>query len=149
MLVNAGSLIGTTAITSLLGFVYWWVAARRFPPEAIGIASASISAMTLLGNFCMLGLGTLLITELPRQPGREGSLISTALVVVGAIGGIVGLAFAVIAPYLIAGFSPLHASITNSITFAVGVSLFAITLVLDQALIGLLRGELQFWRNTL
>src|SRR5881227_2001050 len=67
ILVNAGSLVGTTAVTSVLGFVYWWLAAREFPPEVIGIASASISAMMLLGNFCMLGLGTLLITELPRQ----------------------------------------------------------------------------------
>jgi O-antigen/teichoic acid export membrane protein len=142
-------MIGTTAITSLLGFIYWWVAARRFSPEAIGIASASVSAMTLLGNFCMLGLGTLLITELPRQPGRESSLISTALVIVGIVGGVVGLAFAIIVPYVIAGFSPLHTSTTNSITFAIGVSLFSITLVLDQALIGLLRGGLQFWRNTL
>jgi O-antigen/teichoic acid export membrane protein len=33
--------------------------------------------------------------------------------------------------------------------FASGVSLTAITFVLDQALIGLLRGELQFWHNTL
>ena len=149
MLVNAGSLIGTTAVTSILGFVYWWVAARRFPPEAIGIASASVSAMMLLGGFCVLGLGTLLITELPRQPEKEGELISTALITVGGVGGCIGLIFALAAPYAAAGFAPLKASIANSILFAVGVSLTAVTLVLDQALIGLLRGELQFWRNTL
>ena len=149
MLVNAGSLIGTTAITSGLGFVYWWIAARHFSPEAIGIASACISAMMLLGSFCVLGLGTLLITELPRQPGREASLISTALLVVGLMGGCIGLAFALLAPYVIAGFQPLRVSSINSLIFAVGVSLNAITLVLDQALIGLLRGSLQLWRNTL
>ncbi len=149
MLVNAGSLIGTTAITSGLGFVYWWIAARHFSPEAIGIASACISAMMLLGSFCVLGLGTLLITELPRQPGREASLISTALLVVGGVGGFVGVVFALIAPYAITGFQPLRASGGNVLIFAVGVSLNAITLVLDQALIGLLRGSLQLWRNTL
>jgi len=149
MLVNAGSLIGTTAITSGLGFVYWWIAARHFSPEAIGIASACISAMMLLGSFCVLGLGTLLITELPRQPGQEASLISTALLVVGLVGGGTGLAFALLAPYAIAGFQPLRASGLHSFIFAVGVSLNAITLVLDQALIGLLRGSLQLWRNTL
>src|SRR5439155_18642960 len=31
----------------------------------------------------------------------------------------------------------------------IGVSLTAVTLVLDQALIGLLRGDLQLWRNSL
>ncbi len=149
LLVNAGSLVGTTAVTSLLGFAFWWLAARQFPPEAIGIASASISAMTLLGYLCMLGLGTLLITELPRQPGQAGSLISTALIVVGGAGGCIGILFVLVAPYLSADFRILRVSIADIVIFAVGVSLTAITLVLDQALIGLLRGELQLWRNTL
>src|SRR5207248_3068539 len=70
MLTNAGALVGTTMVTSILGSAYWWVAARRFLPEAVGVASASVSAMVLLGGFCVLGFGTLLITELPRQPGQ-------------------------------------------------------------------------------
>jgi O-antigen/teichoic acid export membrane protein len=148
ILVNAGSLVGTTAVTSVLGFAYWWVAARQFPPEAVGIASASVSSMTLLGSICMLGLGTLLITELPRQPGQEVSLISTALVVVGGVGGGIGLVFAVVSPYISAQFNPLKTSVAVIGVFAAGVSLTAISSVLDQALIGILRGNLQFWRNT-
>jgi O-antigen/teichoic acid export membrane protein len=147
--VNAGSLVATTAVTSVLGFAYWWLAAREFPPEVIGIASASIAAMMLLGNFCMLGLGTLLITELPRQPGQAASLISTALIVVGGVGGCIGLIFAVVAPYVSADFQVLRASVADIVIFASGVSLTAITLVLDQALIGLLRGGQQLWRNTI
>jgi O-antigen/teichoic acid export membrane protein len=149
MLVNAGSLVGATIVTSGLGFVYWWLAARRFPLEAVGIASASISTMTLLGTLCMLGLGTLLITELPRQPGREGSLISTALVVVGGTGGCIGILFAILAPYVSAEFQPLRANIGDILIFAIGIALTAITLVLDQALVGLLSGGLQLYRNTL
>jgi len=149
MLVNSGSLVGTTVVTSVLGFVYWWVAARRFTPEAVGIASASISAMALLGGLCILGLGTLLITEIPRQPGHEGELISTALIVVGGVSGFVGIVFAVVAPYVSPGFKPLGTNILDVVIFASGVTLTAITLVLDQALIALLRGGLQFWRNSL
>ena len=149
MLINAGSLIGTTAVTSALGFAYWWLAARQFPAETVGVSSAAISAMTLLGLFCMLGLGTLLMGELPRQPGREASLISAALIVVGGVGGCAGIVFALIAPFVAVGFQPLRASLGDIVIFALGVSLTAIALVLDQALIGLLRGELQLWRNTL
>jgi O-antigen/teichoic acid export membrane protein len=149
MLINAGSLVGTTAVTSILGFIYWWEAARRFPPEAVGIASASVSAMTLLGGLCILGLGTLLITELPRHPDQAGSLISTSLIMVGGVGGVVGFVFAVVAPYTSAGFKPLTASVVNIAIFTSGVSLTAISQVTDQALIGLLRGGLQFGRNTL
>ncbi len=149
LLVNAGSLVGTTAVTSILGFVYWWAAARQFPPEAVGIASALISAMTLIGGLCILGLGTLLITELPRQPGHEGELISTALIVVGGVGGCVGIVFALVASYVSPGFKPLDTNILDMIIFASGVTLTAVVLVLDQALVALLRGGLQLWRNTL
>ena len=41
---NAGSLVAATAVTSGLGFVYWWVAARLFSQEAVGFASAIVSA---------------------------------------------------------------------------------------------------------
>ncbi|MDQ2903848.1 MAG: lipopolysaccharide biosynthesis protein [Chloroflexota bacterium] len=149
MLTNAGSLIAATLVTSLLGFVYWWVAARHFTPEDIGMASASLSVMALLGNFCILGLGTLLITELARQPGREGSLISTALLVVGTVAGCAGCLFAIIAPSISLDLTPLGVNLPHILVFGVGVSLTAMTMVLDQALIGLLRGELQLWRNTL
>lgn len=149
MLINAASFVGATAVTSTLGFAYWWVAARWFPPQALGLGSAAISAMTLLGTVCIVGLGTLLVGELPRQPGKEGSLISAALIIVGGIGGFAGIMFAVVAPFVSTDLQPLRASLQNIVLFAVGVSLTAITLVLDYALIGLLRGELRFWRNTL
>ncbi len=148
LLANAGSLVGAAAVTSLLGFVYWWVAARQFPVEAVGLASASVSTMTLLGNCCMLGLGTLLIKELPRQPDEAPSLISTALILVAGVGTIAGFGFAIAAPYVSASFQPLRANVVDVIIFSSGVGLTTIMLVLDQALVGLLRAGLQLWRNT-
>ncbi len=149
MLLNAGSLVGTTVVTSVLGFAYWWSAAQLFPPAAVGLAAAAISAMMLLGTVCMLGLGTLLTGELPRQPGKERSLISAALIVVGGVGTCLGTLFAATAPFVSTDLQPLRASGQNVALFALGVGLTAITLVLDQALIGLLRGGVQLWRNTL
>ncbi len=149
MLVNAGSLVGTTIVTSGLGFAYWWVAARWFEPEAVGVGSASISAMMLLGSFCILGLGTLLITELPRQREQAGSLLSTALLVVGGVGLVVGMLFAFVAARLSIQFQALGTSGSDILLFGGGVSLTSVTLVLDQALIGLLRGSWQLWRNAL
>ena len=149
MLINAVSFVGTTAVTSLLGFAYWWVAARWFPAQAVGLGSAMISAMKLLGTVCIVGLGTLLVVELPRQPGKEGSLISVALIVVAGVGGGAGMVFAVVAPFIAPDFHTLGAPMADVVLFASGVSLAAMTFVLDQALIGLLQGGLQFWRNAL
>lgn len=149
ILANAGSLVGTTVVTSGLGFIYWWLAARQFPPEAVGFGSAAISAMMLLGNVSVLGLGTLLIGELPRQPGKEASLISTALLVAGLVGGGLGLIFAITAPWISADLGALAENTGSISLFALGVSLTAGTFVLDQAVVGLLRSDLQLWRNTI
>jgi O-antigen/teichoic acid export membrane protein len=149
MLLNAGSLVGTTAVTGVFGFAYWWVAARLFQPEAVGLASAAVSAMTLLGTFCILGLGTLLIGELARQPGKELSLISAALILVGGVGVVSGIFFALVAPLVSDGFQAFGANPGVIVLFAAGVGLTAITIVLDEALIGLLKGVIQLGRNAL
>jgi O-antigen/teichoic acid export membrane protein len=147
LLANAGSLVGTTALTSGLGFVYWWVAARTMPTSAVGFASASIAAMSLLATIGMLGLGTLLIGELPRQPEKAGELITTALVVAGVAGFGLGVGFAYAAPLLSREFLPLSTDAGSVLLFATGVGVAALSLVLDQALLGFLRGDLQLWRN--
>ena len=147
MLFNAGSLVATTGVTSVLGFAYWWVAARRFSPEAVGIASTSTSAMMLIGGLCTLGFSTLLITELPRKPALTGPLISTALLTVGGVSAVTSLAFALVAPYISPQYQPLRANPLDVLILVIGISLSAMTLVFDQSMIGLLHGELQFWRN--
>ena len=146
---NAGSLVGSTAVTSILGFAFWWLAARSLQPATVGFGSATISAMMLLGAACGLGLGTMLVGELSRQQGKEVSLISAALILVGGLGGCIGIAFAVLAPYVSHNFQFLRTNIEDIVLFAVGVSFTGIGLVLDQALLGLLLGSLQLGRNTL
>ncbi|WP_201375370.1 lipopolysaccharide biosynthesis protein [Ktedonobacter robiniae] len=149
ILFNTGSLIGTMVVTSLLGFAYWWVAARLFRPEAVGLASAATSTMMLISSFCMMGLGTLLITEIPRNKGNEGPLISTALLLVGGVGFVAGTTFALLAPFISPALRPIGADIQNIVLFGASISITVITIVIDQAVIGLLQGGLQFWRNTI
>lgn len=149
LFMNAGSLVATTAVTSALGFAYWWLAARLFPPDAVGLASAAVSAMMLLGAIGVLGLGTLLIGELPRQPGRQGAIIMASLLVAGIASGVLAVLFALAAPLLSPELTPFSSSAGNIFFFAAGVVFTAVTIVIDQALIGLLRGGLQLGRNTL
>jgi O-antigen/teichoic acid export membrane protein len=149
ILLNASSLVGASAVTGILGFVYWLAAARQFPEQSVGLASADVSAMLLLGTLSVLGLGTLMIGELPHHRGREFALMSTALLVAGLCGALTGAAFALLAPYVSADFQHLRANIGTVALFSLGVSLTTITIALDDALVGLLRGDLQFWRNSL
>jgi O-antigen/teichoic acid export membrane protein len=148
LLSNAGSLVGSIAVTSLLGFPYWWIAARAFPAAAVGFAAASVSAMTLLGTLGMLGLGTLLTGELPRHPRDRASLLATALTFAAGAGLLLGLVFAVVAPGPL-GLEPFAGRPGAILLFAIGVALTAMTMVIDLALIGLLRGGVQLRRNTI
>src|ERR1700733_10089172 len=72
LLRNAGSLAATTGLTSVLGFGFWFVAARHYTPAEIGYASSSTNAIALLGTVGIFGLGTMLIGELPRRRERGG-----------------------------------------------------------------------------
>jgi O-antigen/teichoic acid export membrane protein len=147
ILVNATSLMGTLVVTSGLGFAYWWVVARQFEPAEAGLAAAAISAMLLLGTVGMMGMGTLLIGELARRPQIIVSLITTALIVAGSASLLLGVGFALSAAYFSADFAILTASKVNLLLFAAGVVITGMVLVLDQALLGLLRGSWQLWRN--
>lgn len=147
MIANATSLIGTSGVTSALGFLYWALAARAFTPAAVGFASAILAAMTLLGTLSALGFGTLVVSELPRHRGQEGRLIATVLLVAGSIGVVLGILFAWMAPLVSADFVPFRASFANVLLFALGVGVAPVAVILDQALIGLMRGGLQLTRN--
>lgn len=148
LLANAGSMLGTTVVTSLLGVAFWWLAAHDFSKHSVGVAAAAVGAMTLLGFMSTLGLGTLLMGELPRLESGHRSLINAALAISAPAGALVGILFAVIAPEVSSNFEPIAESWITVLAFATGVSLTALGLVLDQALIGLLRGSLQLRRNT-
>lgn len=147
LLVNAGSMMGTAIATAGFGVVFWVVATHYFSQTSVGVASASTSAMTLLGFIATLGLGTLLMGELSRGKARRGTLLSAALLVTGGVGAVLGLGFALIAPAISQNFDALSSNPLSTSFFTAGVGLTAAALVLDQALIGLMRGGLQFSRN--
>src|SRR5215469_642213 len=146
LLSNAGSLIMSTGVASLLGLVYWMLAARIFSQRSVGYGSAAVSAMTLLGTIGMLGLGTLLVGELPRRTARAG-LVSAALLTCGMGALVIGLGFAVVAPLLSANFASMIGTPGRGALFTAGVAVTAVALVFDQATIGLMRGGLQMGRN--
>ena len=147
VLHTAATLAGSTAVTSVLGVVFWAVAARLFTREAVGYGSAAVSAMTLAGTVGMLGLGTVLIGELPRRRGSRGGLVMAALVAAAASSAVLALGFAVLAPLLAGRLGRLTGSVPAVGMFVAGAALTGAALVFDQATIGLLRGGLQLWRN--
>jgi O-antigen/teichoic acid export membrane protein len=81
LLANSGALAIGTLTTAGLGLVYWWIAARSFPPEAIGRASALLAVIGLIGILGDAGLGTLLVGEISRHRNRAPGLVVAALAI--------------------------------------------------------------------
>lgn len=144
---NAGSLLGSTVITSLLGFVFWWLAARLVPVEVVGYGSAAVSAMMLLATFGMLGMNTLLTGELARRAEGRGGLLTAALLASLAAGAVLGAGFAAVATLSGGAFAPYAVGPVRALVFVGCTALTAALLVLDEALIGMLLGSVQLWRN--
>jgi len=146
LLRNAGSLAATTGLTSVFGFVYWIVAAREFSQQAVGYGAAAVSAMMLLGTIGEFGLGTMLIGELPKRRDR-GGLISASIIAAEVGSLVLGLGLPPLADAFGGHFPEISGTPTRLVLFAVGVALIGVTVVLDDATLGLMRGGVQLSRN--
>ena len=62
---NALVLMGNTGLSAGLGFIFWALAARLYPPDQVGLASATISAAVFIATLAQLGLPTALIRFSP------------------------------------------------------------------------------------
>ncbi|MDH4335624.1 MAG: hypothetical protein OEW24_10315, partial [Chloroflexota bacterium] len=148
-LLSSASLGVSQVLTAFVGFVFWFIAAHTFTQSEVGIASAVVSGISLVGALGVMGLGTLLIHDIPRHPGREMGMIAASLAASAAIGGLLGLAFVGAAPYLSTDLTSVRTSVIMVLIVAFGAGLTSASLVIDQAVIGLMRSSLQLARNVL
>jgi O-antigen/teichoic acid export membrane protein len=141
------SLIATTGITSALGVAFWWVAAHRASLASVGNGSAAVSALTLVATFGMAGLNTTLIPHLARRPRHGDGLLSAALWAAALVSGVLAAGFWLIAELAGGGFAPYLHTGPEALVFILGAAVTGASLVLDEALLGLVGGAPQLWRN--
>jgi O-antigen/teichoic acid export membrane protein len=147
LLRNAGSLLATTGLTSVLGFAFWIYAAHFFTAKEVGYGSAAISTMMLLGTIGEFGIGTMLIGELARRRNR-GGLMTASIIASFIISFVLGLGFSLVSiPIFGSHFAEINGDVSRMIIFSFGVAITGATLVFDEATIGLMRGGLQLRRN--
>lgn len=148
LFVNSGALAIGTVGTAGLGFIYWWVAARLFPPEAIGVAAALISVMGVIALVGDSGLGTLLTGELVRYPGREPGLVAAAISVGTVLAFSAALLFVLAEVLITRGKGPIDGWF-NGVVFVVGCCLTTFSVLGDQAFVGTLRSSGKMIRQML
>jgi O-antigen/teichoic acid export membrane protein len=89
---NASYLILNSVIGSLLGFVFWVIAAKFYTAADVGLAAAIIAAMMLLANLANLGFGFGLIRFLPEAKDKATPMINSSF----TLAGLAALVFAII-----------------------------------------------------
>lgn len=89
---NSYFLLLTSASSAILGFFFWMLAARFYTPKEVGIATALISAMTLLAGFSRLGFDIGIIRFLPNEQNKKG-MINSCLTITALVSALLALVF--------------------------------------------------------
>lgn len=132
ILANALHLLLNTGLTMGAGFAFWWWGARSLEAGELGLATAAVSAMLLLGVVAKLGFDFTLVRLLPAADAEErGRLLDTFVVASGALGITLAAGFILVASLARLPFAPLLASPTMGAAFALGVAGTAVLTVIE------------------
>jgi O-antigen/teichoic acid export membrane protein len=105
------ALVLSSGLTSGLGLLFWILAARLYDSATVGVNSAVLSAMTLLGTAAQLNLGNALLRFVPVAGRQVRALVVGCYAVAIATAIIAGAVFALGASW----WAPeLHAAVGGS-----------------------------------
>jgi O-antigen/teichoic acid export membrane protein len=138
LLRNGYALFGNVGVTSVLGFLYWILAARAYSPEYLGLGSAALAMAQLLAGIAgQPSVASLLSRFVPRAGSGSTRLVVTAYCLSGAAGAAVTLL------YLAATRSELHApavlggGATAAVVLGVSVTVWCVFSLQDAVLTGI------------
>src|SRR6266508_3258686 len=84
MLWSSLGLISGKGVLMVLGFLFWLLAARRFPAREVGLTAGAISSIMFGVQVALLGVGSAFIARYPRRQRRPADLLDTAISIVTA-----------------------------------------------------------------
>ena len=145
---NAIYLMIGTAINSIFGLAFWVVATRwLYEPEDVGLASAVMSAIMLLGLFATLGLDYAVIRFLPNSGEKTNAMVNTCL----SIGGLTSIIMALIFMAGLGLWSPallfLRQNPVYIISFIVFTMCYTIYLIQSRTFIAMRRADFSLAQN--
>jgi O-antigen/teichoic acid export membrane protein len=144
LIKNSSVIVIGNSTAAILGFVYWWLAARWVSPEIIGTVSGLVSLMGFIGLIGEAGLGTLLISEIAQWPGRERGLVSGVLLFVLLLSLGIGTAILLLSEQI---FHSLSKPLLVDLCLVIGFGATGLSLVMDQAWLGMLETNFRMIRQ--
>jgi O-antigen/teichoic acid export membrane protein len=126
-----------------LGFFFWMIAAKFYPKEDVGIASALISSILLLVSLSSLGLGESIIRFFPES--NKSKVFSTSVIITTFFAVVFGILF-------IAGtdiFSPELGILNsyNAVIYLLFVAANSIVILIGTSFIAMRKSEFSLLLN--
>lgn len=134
---SAYALIAGTAITSLLGLVFWVLAAHWLPAAMVGIGAALISALTLLANISTLGLRNGLVRFLPEAGAATRRLVASSYALCAVAAMAVAALFLLGQPLWADELGFLRSSPLAAVGFVAAAAVWVLFILQDHVLTGL------------
>jgi O-antigen/teichoic acid export membrane protein/aminoglycoside phosphotransferase len=136
---SAYALIAGTGLTSILGMVFWVLAARLLTSEAVGTGTALTSAMIFLGTLSTLGLGNALVRFLAPAGDKAKRVIAACYGLCVATAMLAALIFIAGQPWWASQLGFLRQNALLAATFVLATAVWVIFVLEDRVLIGLRR----------
>ncbi|MFY9933471.1 MAG: lipopolysaccharide biosynthesis protein, partial [Streptosporangiaceae bacterium] len=134
------ALVANTVGTSVIGAVYWAIAAHLLSPVDLGRATSLIAALMLVGTLSQLNLSSTLMRFLPEMGSRSAGRLIKFSYVASALTALAGsLIFVVFLPRLSSQWAFIGHSLFFAGIFAVSVIVWEVFTLQDAALVGLQR----------
>ena len=146
---NSIYLIVGNGLGAVLGFAFWAVAARFYSTGDVGLMSAAISALGLLGSLSNLGLGVGIIRFLPREERQAIKLINFSLSFVLVAAALLSVIFLLGAGLWSPGLNPFRQDAGRFILFMLFSVFTALATVPDGVFIARRRAGFAMWRGLL
>lgn len=142
------SLTISGAVGSVAGLISWLIAARIMPQEAVGYASAFVSAFLLVAGVAQLNLDSAMMLWMPRSGKRAATLFWRSHLVIIPSCAVVGLIYVLLEPLMAetgAGdYLPMWAGGLLFLAAAIGWGLWGVH---DFSLIAVGKTWWASWRN--
>jgi Na+-driven multidrug efflux pump len=139
---NAYLMMLNTALTSVLGFVYWFIAGNVYSAEQFGYSFALIQAMVLMSNIAQLNGAQILMRYVPVAGKGTRRLITWTFLLPSAASLLVSVIALSGAHLLLSDNNTLHMGLGLSVWFVLSVVTWSLFNLQDAAFIGLRR---VFW----
>lgn len=136
---SSAAVLGNTILTSVLGLLFWVLAARLYPSAALGRDALLIAVMQAIVSAADLNLNSALPRLLPQLGTRRTRFVIGSYGAVATVATVVGVGFVVLAPRLSHSLAFLGADPLLCLALVGGVVAWSIFALQDNVLVAVRR----------